>query len=282
MSYKKIEEVIALTHKLKDHNRYCVGIDHDSLIVDKERQLFYWNSRSISGNVIDWVIKILGYPDKESAISYLNSIEVSDHVFSDEPVKTFSKINQSLGVFYHRNLDEYSRKWWNNRGVYDLEKWGVGFCKDFIGLGPTSTIPYYEKGELVQLKHRLHEKKDKLRYISEQEGLGVWVYNIDNLNKDRTIIVEGEIKAMVVEEILDIPAIGIPSVNVLPDRYIEKINMCKNIIIALDPDINTKNISWLRKIKKYKEINSLPDKIDDLLVSSTQWKRKLLKIINSL
>lgn len=57
--------------------------------------------------------------------------------------------------------------------------------------------------------------------------------NIDNLNKDRAIIVEGEIKVMVVEEMLDIPAIGIPSVNVLPDRYIEKINMCKSIIIAL-------------------------------------------------
>lgn len=52
----RIEEVIAETHPLKDERGiYFRGIEHDSLVVDVNKQAYFWNSQGHSGDVINWL-----------------------------------------------------------------------------------------------------------------------------------------------------------------------------------------------------------------------------------
>ena len=52
-----IAEIVSETFPLTGHGRYLRAKQHDSLVVDVQRQAWYWNSRGIHGDVLDW----LGY-----------------------------------------------------------------------------------------------------------------------------------------------------------------------------------------------------------------------------
>ena len=51
----RIEDVIGATHELRGNARYRKGAEHDSLVVDVERQYYVWNSAGHSGDVINWL-----------------------------------------------------------------------------------------------------------------------------------------------------------------------------------------------------------------------------------
>lgn len=52
----RIEEVIGQTHDLTNRaGRYLRGLEHDSLVVDTEKQYFVWNSQGKQGDVITWL-----------------------------------------------------------------------------------------------------------------------------------------------------------------------------------------------------------------------------------
>lgn len=67
----KIEDVIQETFPLqRQHGRYLRAKEHDSLVIDTGRQMYVWNSKSESGDVIDWLIK-RGNLDFKSAVEQL-------------------------------------------------------------------------------------------------------------------------------------------------------------------------------------------------------------------
>lgn len=51
----RIEEVIGATHPLRGKGRYWKGEEHDSLVVDTEKQFYMWNSQGHGGDVINWL-----------------------------------------------------------------------------------------------------------------------------------------------------------------------------------------------------------------------------------
>ena len=51
-----IEEVVGESHPLKKGGRrYLNGMEHDSLVVDTQKQYYVWNSQGHSGDVINWL-----------------------------------------------------------------------------------------------------------------------------------------------------------------------------------------------------------------------------------
>jgi hypothetical protein len=54
----------------KKNGRYLHALQHDSLVVDVAEQIYYWNSRSESGDVIEWVMKRRNI-DFKSAVEFL-------------------------------------------------------------------------------------------------------------------------------------------------------------------------------------------------------------------
>lgn len=50
-----IEDVIGETHPLTGNSRYRKGAENDSLVVDVEKQYYFWNSSGHNGDVISWL-----------------------------------------------------------------------------------------------------------------------------------------------------------------------------------------------------------------------------------
>jgi len=67
----RIEEVIEETGSpLGGSGRYRRGVENDSLVVDVEKQAYWWNSRGEAGDVIHWVMRRLGL-DFKAAVAWL-------------------------------------------------------------------------------------------------------------------------------------------------------------------------------------------------------------------
>lgn len=70
-SANPIQDVIEQTYPLqRQHGRYLRAREHDSLVVDTQKQMYTWNSKSESGDVIDWTINRNGY-DFKTAVEQL-------------------------------------------------------------------------------------------------------------------------------------------------------------------------------------------------------------------
>lgn len=56
-----IEDVIGETYPLRgDRRRYMRGVEHDSLVVDVQKQYYVWNSMGHGGDVLTWLEKVKG------------------------------------------------------------------------------------------------------------------------------------------------------------------------------------------------------------------------------
>jgi hypothetical protein len=73
----KIEDVIPATAKdwsLRGSGRYRQGVEHRSLVVDTENQIYHWNVMGEHGNAVDWVQKRKKI-DFEGAVEWLKQLE---------------------------------------------------------------------------------------------------------------------------------------------------------------------------------------------------------------
>lgn len=64
----KLEEVIAETEPLAGHGRRLHGRSHDSLVVDTQEQVYFWNSRTGDkpGDVFTWLMEVHGWTFAEA------------------------------------------------------------------------------------------------------------------------------------------------------------------------------------------------------------------------
>ena len=62
-----LEDVIAETEPLVGQGRFRQGQKHDSLVVDVDRQLYYWNSKSDRpGDIFTWLMSVNDWEFKET------------------------------------------------------------------------------------------------------------------------------------------------------------------------------------------------------------------------
>lgn len=113
-----------------------------------------------------------------------------------------------------------------------IRKFKIGY--EMIGGVEWISIPAFKDGTVRNIKYRgLNEKK----WMQEKNAEKV-LFNSDTLNNDRTtILVEGELKAMALDQV------GIPNVvsltggvSTLPQEWIDLLKMKNEVIICLDSD----------------------------------------------
>ena len=113
-----IEKIIAEDQELRGNGRWLRGSTNDSLVVDTEKQLFYFNSKDISGNSFTWLTKIKGLPPniaKEILATYREGLVPLNLVRTkkDKFVVAFEKL---VDVFHNNYLRDGS-DYWSNRGI---------------------------------------------------------------------------------------------------------------------------------------------------------------------
>lgn len=200
-------------------------------------------------------------------------------------------------VRYHEQLTDAARNTWGSWGIPDffIEYWQLGFdpahtvwTKGGEWTTPTMTIPIFEPitWECSNIRHRLmNPPRPGDKYRPERSGLpqSFFVAEPDNPIKGRTLLVEGEKKAMVSFITADDPAfqvLGIPGKN-MPNYLIDRLQEADPVYICLDPDATSaaRKLAATIGIERCRMIE-LPDKIDDLILKhdlDKYWLRNVMR-----
>lgn len=265
------------------------------------------------GDVIDFVVAWRNTSLKE-AIEYLggSSIEPAEiasittarkqeaEIYAEkkrvEYQQALSELRQARSwEKYYLNLsssDKY-RTFWTSRGVEDVwqDIWELGYCDDFkvrTEAGswhtPSLTIPIFGPGrELLNIRHRLlHPYKPNDKYRPERPGLGAVPFLADpdqgwELNK--IMVVEGEIKAMVVYITMDYPdyqVVGIPGKSTIT-KILDQLKG-HDVIVCLDPDAEQEASELARATSG--RIVSLRMKVDDAITGGYLNKRGMRNLVS--
>jgi DNA primase len=183
-----VSDVVGLDFDLRPYNGYYKGVEHDSLVIDTKKNIFYWNSMGISGNALDWLMQIKGLTFGES-VRFLEKMdkkpESLKYEINDLPNSPiYPKL---LETFFE--LGKSHREMWYKRGYNDetIDHFKLGFS------GRCYVIPIVIAGELYNFQCRTPEKK----IWSWTRELGSLPFNFDVLKEAQTtIITESPVNAI--------------------------------------------------------------------------------------
>lgn len=195
-----IDKLIGETFRLRGVNRWRRGIEHDSLVVDLEKNIFYWNSLGVRGDALDWLTKIQGlsYRDALETLQRFSGLpftSILDKI--DEPTPLYPKL---LDVFFE--LGKHYRKYWYKRGYTDA-------TIDYFKLGYTGkafVIPIIVDGKLMNFLCRIGCEGNK-RIWSWSSGRPAYPYNVDNHKSKYVFLTEGP------TDVIALHQIGLPAIS---------------------------------------------------------------------
>lgn len=197
---------------------------------------------------------------------------------------------------YHEQLTDEARAKWESWGIPEFyqEYWQLGYDPDRVILSggtewhtPTMTIPIFEPGwNCINIRHRLlNPPKPSDKYRPERSGLPASLYIAEpELGlTGRTILVEGEKKAMVTFITADDPNMQVVGIPGKTPNYalIEKMGECNPVYIILDPDAqaDARRVALMLGHERCRLIE-LPGKIDDLIIAHDLdkfWMRRVMR-----
>lgn len=204
---------------LTGSGRYLKTKEHDSLVIDTEKGLFFWNSRGIFGNALDWLIKVEGFDYKQAKILNLEENPVT--VFADNNIKQEvdnTVLSEDI-VNYFYFLGKYNREYWYKRAFTDetIELFRLGYYDGWY------TIPVYLEGELKNIVMRRDNPKKAIK--AWKKGVGALPFNFDILKYFKTIyFVEGTTDA------ISLVQAGLPAISTTAGSECFKIEWLKYFI----------------------------------------------------
>jgi hypothetical protein len=151
---------------------------------------------------------------------------------------------------YHRNLNGKTgyvkRKWGLTDETIDQFKVGYCHCCPTSPYSDSITIPYYQGGDLVNLRHRLGSPNGHGKYRPEIAGLPSNIFNIDSLDDGWVILVEGEFKTMVLWQ-YGLPAVGIPGTS-FKDDWVSRFGKVERVYVTFDPGAEKQSLKAAKKL----------------------------------
>jgi len=197
-----IENLIGAEYEIEyTGERWAKTREHDSLVIDRKKQIFFWNSMGVVGDAYTWLHVIKGFSpeDARKALEKFGQ-ETGPFIFRVakllEPVTVYEKL---VDVFYENGKTE--RAYWYARLINDktVDRFKLGFT------GGWYTVPIYMDGKLknIQMRRDKPEKRLKVWY----KGTGTHLFNTEIMKVTDTIIItEGPTDCLVLNQE------GIPSV----------------------------------------------------------------------
>jgi 5S rRNA maturation endonuclease (ribonuclease M5) len=206
--------------------RWLKANEHDSLVFDKEKNKFFWNSQQIYGDVFTYLVKVRKWQHavaKEFIKNNLTNSSISLTKITTPPVI----YNKLVNVFFINGLD--NRDYFYKRGLTDetINLFSLGFWDGWF------TIPIFEDGQFknFQLRREVPKKQIKLYY----SGLGTLIFNGDLLKfVDEVFITEGPIDALILLQ-NGLPAISSAG-GTIQSKHFCKFKNIKRINILFDDD----------------------------------------------
>lgn len=202
---------------------------HSSLVIDAEKDLFFFNSRDIKGGVLDYLIKVRGLSAKTAS-------EILKHKTAGLPVNTREssvqvKFTKLVDLFHKAGRE--NREYWYNRKLTDstIDRYRLG---NFEGW---NLIPIYDDGFFVNFQCRRDNPSKLINFWYKDKDFKPVLFNKDILPFVNTIyITEGMVDCLLLNQ-LGFPSVcstnGSMSWN---QGWIKHFTKIKNIFYIADND----------------------------------------------
>lgn len=193
-------DAIREDYTIVGHGRYLRTEEHDSLVIDTKTQTFFWNSKNLAGNLLDWFTKIKGLDYKsakeivgDNLLIVTPTIGRSFRELDEKDVVAFAPLVDAFHNHYLKvaSLDDY---WHDVRGYSDKT------IRDFkLGLNNNwYTIPIYVDGKFKNFQCRRANPKTIRPWY---KGMGPIPFNFSILNlTDWVVLTEGPVDAIMLRQ----------------------------------------------------------------------------------
>jgi DNA primase len=205
--------------------------EHSSLVLDKRKGIFFWNSMEIVGDPLVYLTKVrkLSFND---AKEFLRNFEYSGtHVCTikgyEDDVIVYPEL---IETFYRLGKLKERRDYLYRRGLTNetIDRFQIGWYNDF------TMIPFFINGTFrnFQMRKDIPNKRIKSYY----KGVGPLLFNSDILKLVSVVfIVEGPLDALILLQ-HGIPAISTNSGGVVSPEWHDKFVDQKIIYLVMDND----------------------------------------------
>lgn len=241
-----LKQLISEDYGISGNGRWYRSDEHSSLVLDFEKGIFYFNSRSVGGGVLEYLMSVRKYSFADAkeyikARGYTDTVTITFHPKGD--VITYPKL---ASAFWENTLEqkEITREYWYYRKLTDttIDRFQLGYFNGWY------TIPIFFEDSLRQIQLRKdHPKKEIKKWYKNVTAL---LYNSDVLKfVDKVFIVEGPNDVLALAQ-QNIPAVCSDSgAEYWSDDWYYKFVRCKEIYVCLDADSAGDNGS--KKIAKH-------------------------------
>jgi len=197
----KLQDLISQTYTVIGHGRWLRTQEHDSLVIDAEKQVFFWNSRDIIGNEYVWLTKVLGMSHREANEFIEDTKDNLLSKISTADTKDDVVVYPALVEIFYETGKGYREYWRDVRGYTDetIERFRLGFTGEWY------VIPIFVDGSFKNFQCR---KPNPKRVMSWYKGLGPLPFNFSSLAVTNwTVLTEGPVDAIMLRQ-YDIPAVS--------------------------------------------------------------------------
>jgi DNA primase len=177
-------ELIGKQFNITGSGNYLRTVEHDSLVIDLEKDIFYWNSRGIVGDAYVWLTEVENLSHAEARL-LLKDFDTPDHQVYVEIVTpigteviTYPKL---VSIFWERGREH--RDYWYKRGFSDatIDSFQLGYNEGWY------TLPIFLDGTFMNFQIRRDEPDKRIK--SWYRGVGPLIFNSDILKVSNSIIV---------------------------------------------------------------------------------------------
>lgn len=182
-----IEEVIAQDYTLVGTGRFLKGQEHDSLVVDTVKQIFYWNSKKISGDIRVWLQRI-----KHEKIDF--RLNLFDTVQVEEKTPEFVADASLVDIFHQASS---ATNYWTGYRFYTqktIDKFKLGYT------GEWNTIPIYEDGRFVNFQCRTNTPEKRIKHWYKGVGPHSFNFSVLPFCRDYIFITESPVDAIMLAQ----------------------------------------------------------------------------------
>lgn len=190
-----LEKVIGLDYTIQGNSdRWKNTEEHSSLVLDVERQLWFWNSRGARGTPLDYLINVKGIPVDQARKMIDDMVYVREGHLS-RPVRGDGTVPHPglVDIFWRNGIND--RGYWYRRCLTDdtIDRFKLGKYDGYW------MLPVFIEGHFVNFQCRTDFPEKKIR--PWYRGFGPLLYNSSILPFVKTIFVtEGPVDAILLNQ----------------------------------------------------------------------------------
>jgi len=212
----------------KETSRWGKGEKHDSLVLDKDRGIFFWNSQGVVGNALTYLMRVRGM-EISKAKELLRDLSRNTLISVVKNHKNQNVIVQPklVEVFFENGMRD--RDYFYKRGLTDsiINRFQLGKFNGY------STVPFFDDGQFKNFQMRKEEPKVIKGYYS---NVGPLLFNSDILKiVDKVYYAEGPVDAMALIQ-NGLPCVSSNCAGGYLNKWYGRFSRIKEIIILFDND----------------------------------------------